>query len=124
MYRPVPSSATLLTLPSPRSLELSSLRMEAGLTHDELRVFLGRTDRTLRRWRVDGLPDWARTMLQLKAGYLDALGWSGWRVIHGELYAPDLAMGFRTQDLYELHWNRQLLKAIHPMWVQKPGRTA
>jgi len=86
--------------------------MEAGLTEPQLRAFLGRTDRTLRRWRVEGMPDWARTLLQLRAGYLDALGWSGWRLFKGELYAPDLAVGFRQADLYTAHWNRQRLRAL------------
>jgi transcriptional regulator with XRE-family HTH domain len=116
--------------PSPRplhpfgSLELSSLRMEAGLTHEELRAFLGRSDRTLWRWRADGVPSWARTMLRMRAGHLDVLGWSGWQIVRGELYAPELEVGFRPQDLYELHWDRQLLKATLPVWVQKPGETA
>ena len=94
------------------SLELSSLRMEAGLTDAELRAFLGRSDRTLWRWRTDGVPSWARTMLRMRAGHLDVLGWSGWQIVRGELYAPELEVGFRPQDLYEAHWNRQLIRAL------------
>jgi hypothetical protein len=98
--------------------------MEAGLTQSELRTFLGRTDRTLRRWRADGVPGWARALLQLRGGYLDALGWSGWRIIGGELYAPDLSKGFRKEDLYQAHWNRQLLRAMTPDLVAPLGVVA
>ena len=86
--------------------------MQAGLSWEDLAAFLGRSDRTLRRWRVEGLPPWARTLLELRAGYLDSLGWSGWRIIRGELYAPDLAQGFRPGDLYAAHWDRQRLRLL------------
>jgi hypothetical protein len=95
-----------------RSLELSTLAMEAGLTWDELQTFLGRTTRTLRRWKTRGLPAWARNLLRLRAGYLDGLGWKGWRLVDGELYAPDLAHGFRQKDLYRAHWDRQRLRDL------------
>ena len=94
------------------SLELSSLRMDAGLTEQELQAFLGRSERTLWRWRTDGVPSWARTLLRLRAGHLDALGWSGWQIVRGELYAPELEVGFRPQDLYQAHWNRRLIQAL------------
>ena len=83
--------------------------MEARLTWDELQTFLGRTSRTLRRWKTAGMPEWARNLLRLRAGYLDALGWKGWRLVDGELYAPDLARGFRQSDLRRAHWDRQRL---------------
>jgi len=88
------------------------LRMEAGLSPAQLRAFLGRSTRTLERWRRVGVPHWARALLQLRAGYLDALGWPGWRIVNGELYAPDLAHGFRIADLYQAFWHRHLLKAM------------
>ena len=81
------------------SLELSSLRMDAGLTEQELQAFLGRSERT-------------RTLLRMRAGHLDALGWSGWQIVRGELYAPELEVGFRPQDLYQAHWNRRLIQAL------------
>lgn len=84
----------------------------------ELAPFLGRTERTLRRWRAEGMPDWARTLLQLRAGYLDALGWAGWRLFNGELYAPDLVHGFRRQDLYAAHWDRLRLQAWEAVRVE------
>jgi len=94
------------------SLELSSLRTEARLTEEELREFLGRSERTLWRWRTSGVPSWARTLLRLRAGHLDALGWSGWQIVRGELYAPELQVGFWPQDLYQAHWNRRLIQAL------------
>jgi transcriptional regulator with XRE-family HTH domain len=95
------------------ALELSTLRMEAGLTVAELARFLGRHECTLARWRSNGIPPWARTLLRLKAGHLDDLGWSGWQIVKGELYAPDLAHGFTQADLYAAHWARRLLRELN-----------
>lgn len=94
------------------SLELTALYLEAGLTWNGLQTFLGRSERTLRRWRHSGPPRWVRELLRLRAGYLDARGWKGWRLVDGEIYAPDLAHGFRQSDLYRAHWDRQRVRAL------------
>ncbi len=91
------------------NVPLSELRQEAGLTDAELAAFVGRHPYTLTRWRANGVPLWAQTLLELKAGYLGHLGWPEWRILRGELYAPGLEKGFRPEDIYRARWDRQIL---------------
>jgi hypothetical protein len=91
---------------------LNQARRDAGLSVSEAAAYLGRSQRTWRRWRASGAPRWAIEALRLRAGILDALGWKGWKIHRGEIYAPDLAGGFAPADLYRAWWDRQLLQDV------------
>lgn len=92
--------------------ELNEARRDAGLSVVEAAAYLGRSQRTWRRWQASGAPRWAIEALRLRAGYLDALGWHGWKIHKGEIYAPDLAVSFRRGDLYRAWWDRQRLRHL------------
>ena len=91
--------------------DLSTLRLEAGLTRAEAARLFGRSERTWRRWECTKAPAYVRTILELLSGRLELLGWPGWRIVNGELHAPDLKLGFRREDLYAAWWDRQRLRA-------------
>ena len=90
--------------------ELNEARRDAGLSVGDACAWLGRSERTWRRWERHGAPRWAIEALRLRAGFLDALGWPGWRLVQGELYAPELRHGFRPGDIYRAWWDRQRLE--------------
>ncbi len=107
--------------------DLSNMRLEAGLTRTEAARLFGRSERTWRRWECEEAPAFVFAILELLAGRLDLLGWPGWRLVRGELYAPDLALGFRQHDLYAAWWDRQRLRGaqrrIEALQAIAPGRT-
>lgn len=89
--------------------ELRELYRDAGLTRRQAAAFLGRTDRQFRRWLQYGAPDWAGTMLRMRAGWLDQYGWPGWRIREGRLWCIHWREGFTPADLFAWHWQRQKL---------------
>lgn len=89
--------------------DLSMLRLEAGLSRPQAAQIFGRSERTWRRWELSQAPTFVFPLLELLSGHLDLLGWPGWRIVRGELYAPDLRYGWRQVDLYAAWWHRQRL---------------
>lgn len=87
--------------------ELEWLRFDARLTKEEVLEVTGRSERTWRRWKAEGIPKWVVELLRLRAGYLDALGWIGWRIENGYIFAPELKKGFSQEDIYAIWWQRQ-----------------
>lgn len=86
---------------------LRDLIADAGLTHDQAAVFLGRSRRTFFRWLQFGAPPWVVEPLRLRAGWLDQFGWSGWRIRKGRLSCIHWREGFTSVDLYGLFYERQ-----------------
>lgn len=100
--------------------ELTLARLHAGLSVSEACALLGRSVRTWRHWKRHGAPDWALRVLAIYAGDLSLLGWHGWRIQGGVLYAPDLRYGWTPEQLYAEWWNRQRLNALDRKAREEP----
>lgn len=104
--------------------DLVNLRQDARLSVREVCEFLGRSRSTWKRWNRQGPPAWAVRALRLRAGYLDELGWIGWRLVRGLLVAPDLSRPFEMGDLYAAHWDRLRLLRRNCEGAQNGPQTA
>jgi hypothetical protein len=72
------------------------------------------SERTARRWRACGtmpakLAAWVAVSLGGDLGGVDA-AWRGWCLKGGELYGPDLALGFKPGDVLAIPYVRALVK--------------
>lgn len=74
-----------MTMPRISPPDLNDLRLDCRLTPREAAALLSVSYRTWQRWQKVGAPSWAGVVLRLRAGYLDDLGWPGWRIIKGKL---------------------------------------
>lgn len=90
--------------------ELTRLRLDAGLSVKQLLALVGRGPATWMRWRKSGAPAWVGVLLRMKAGYLDHLGWSGWRIHKGRLLYSGWPYVFLQNDLIAWWYDRQLLR--------------
>lgn len=95
-----------------QAFHIASLLLEAGISREEFLSFIGRSPRTWRNWTRVGFPLWVIQIARLRAGYLDALGWRGWKLDRGRLFAPDLRDPFTQGDLYAAWWHRQQLADV------------
>lgn len=109
---PVPSSPGLpLTVDGRVDRdEVNEWRVKAGLSVPELLTLTGYTRRTWERWRYVGAPHWVAVLLRLKAGFLDELGWPGWRIRRGRLVSDQWPYEIGPGDLYAWWYERQKLR--------------
>ncbi|MEJ2630953.1 MAG: helix-turn-helix domain-containing protein [Acidihalobacter sp.] len=72
--------------------DLGQLRRAARLTRRDAYELCGVSAATWRRWENGHTrtPLTVIRLLQTISGDLSAFGWSGWRINHGELYAPEM----------------------------------
>lgn len=64
---------------------------ENGIDRRQLAAITGLSDRTLRRYLIQGPPDWLRLLAVFLAGYLPFDGWDGWRITPFGLTHPTAA---------------------------------
>ncbi len=101
--------ALLLNLPEPTTIELITARMHSRLTVDEAADLCGLHPRSYRRQELgDTRVSLAvYLLLSILAGCMPWPGWENWRMVDGELYAPeDLRHSVTQSTIKSLHWWR------------------
>ena len=68
--------------------DLNRLRQDARLTVTEVCDLFGVNRRTWYNWATKKAPKHIPDYLQLKAGWINATAWAGWRMIKDQLHAP------------------------------------
>lgn len=91
------------------SAELDELRQDCHLSPHEAAALCCVSHRTWQRWRQKGAPQWVGVVLRLRAGYLDDLGWKGWRIVKGRLVTNEWPYETLPGDIFAAWWQTQEL---------------
>ena len=118
--------APLYALDPPAAGDLVSLRLLAGLSVEDAAELVGLTVRRYRAQETGRAPvAWSvYRLLWIVAGALPWARWRGWACIGGQLYAPDLAHGFRPDQVGALPYLWQLVAALKGSRDEAPASTA